>query len=137
MQSEQGGGDNPKVATSSPDHPEEVSVLVGIGGDQPPIRQYYIHGEQIIDGEAILARQVAVSATQGQSADTGGHEEGAHCRQAKDMRGMIHVTPGAAALDPYCACAGIDAYAPHTREIDHQTAITHREARATVAATAQ
>ena len=44
--------------------------------------------------------QVADAAAQGESPDAGGGDEARGCGQTECMRGVVHLTPGAAAPDP-------------------------------------
>ncbi len=110
-------------------------MLFGTGGDQTPVCQDHIDGEEIVNGEATCAGQMAEPATQGQSAHASGGDNATGCGQAKSMRGVIDISPGAAPLNTDRACCGVDANALHAGEVDDQTIITRPQTTAIVAAT--
>jgi hypothetical protein len=76
---------------------------------------------------------VADTATERQAADPRCRHEAARRGQPKDVRGVVHVAPQAAALDPYGPFGGIDADATHRPEIDDQPVVTHAQAGGVVA----
>ena len=67
VQPELEGGDHAEVAAPSPQGPEEARVLVGTGPDQPSGRGHDIGRLQVVDGHAVLAREVAVSPPEGEA----------------------------------------------------------------------
>ena len=67
MRLEQEARDHAKVAASSAHGPEEIGVLALAGRDKTAIGQDHIGLEQVVDREAILAREVAGAAAQGEA----------------------------------------------------------------------
>jgi hypothetical protein len=65
MQAEQERGDDAKVATTAPDGPEEVGIVVGAGVHLLAARQDELGLEQVVDREPALAGQMAKAASQG------------------------------------------------------------------------
>ena len=56
--------------------------------------------EQVVDGQAALAGQVAQAAAEGQAADAGGRDDPARRGEAVLVGGGVDLAPGAAAADP-------------------------------------
>ncbi len=136
MQPEEERRDDAEVAASTPDRPKEIRMLVGVGRDKAAIGQDDVHGQQVVDGQAIFARQVTQAATKGKAADAGGGDEAARCRHSEGVGGVVDLAPGAAALDAHGPRFRIDANALHLREVDHQPGVAGAEAGAVVAAPA-
>ena len=100
------------------------------------VGQHHVHVEQVVDGEAAGAREVADAAAEGEAADAGGGDDAAGGRQAEGVGGVVDVAPGAAALDAHGAVRRIDADALHRDEVDHQAVVADAEAGAVVPAAA-
>jgi hypothetical protein len=129
----QPGGD-PEVAAAAADGPEQVRVALvvdledlAVGGDE-------LGGEQAVDGQPVLADQVADPAAQGQAADAdrGGVAE------PGDQPVRLHrggVGPGGeAGLGPGGAGLGIDLDGGQLREVEHDPALGEAVAGGAVAA---
>ena len=72
---EQERGHDPEVATAAAQGPEEVGVLARARGDEAAVGQDQVRLEEVVDREAVTARQVADSAAQREAADAGGGDE--------------------------------------------------------------
>src|SRR5215475_14150354 len=77
---------------------------------------------------------MAEPTAQGQSANASGGDNAAGCGQAKSMRGVIDISPGAASLNTDRACCGVDANALHARQVDDQTISTRPQTTGIMAA---
>ena len=64
MQAEEERGDHAEIAAAAAHRPEEVRVLLDAGGDEVAVRQHDVHFEQVVDGEAALACEVAEPAAE-------------------------------------------------------------------------
>ena len=71
VQAEEERGHDPEVAAAAAHGPEEVGVLLRVGGDDAAVGQHHLDAEQVVDGQAVGAREVADAAAQGQPADAG------------------------------------------------------------------
>ncbi len=103
-------------------------------GEEGAVRQYDVYLEQVVDGEAALAGEVAEPTAERQPADAGGGDDAAGSRHAEGMGGAVHVRPGRAARDAHRATLRVDADAAHQGEIDDETIVADAEARAVVPA---
>src|SRR5262249_1198821 len=136
MQPEQERGHHAEVAPPAAHGPEEVAVVLGVGGDEATVRQHHIHAEQVVDSQAVGACEIADAAAQGEAADAGGGDEAAGGGQAEGMGGVIDVAPDAAALDAHGAVGGIDADALPAPQVDDQAVLAGAQAGAVVPAAA-
>jgi hypothetical protein len=64
MQLERKRGYDAEVSAAAPNRPEQIGILIDICLYECAIRQYYVGGEQIIDGESAFASQVPDPAAQ-------------------------------------------------------------------------
>ena len=133
---EQEGGDDAEVAAAAAHGPEEIGVLVLAGGHEPPVGQNHLDGQQVINRQAIGARQIAQPAAQRQAADAGGGDDAAGHGQAIGVCCLIDLAPGAAAPYAHGARRGIDVDGLHGREVNNQPIVHHRQAGAVMAAAA-
>ena len=62
-------GGHPEVAATAADRPEQVRVVVGVGPQQLAVGGDEVGGQQVVDGQAVLADQVADAAAEGDPAD--------------------------------------------------------------------
>jgi len=65
-------GDDAEIAAAAAERPEQVGVLFLARGDEAAVGEHNIGLDQIVDGEAVFARQIAVAAAQRQAGDAGG-----------------------------------------------------------------
>src|SRR5712691_1391974 len=130
------GGDHAEVAAAAPDAPEEVWVLSGtdvaeltVGGDD-------IGGDEVVAGQAVLARQPADAATQGEAGDARIGVGAAGGSQAEGLGLVIEFPPFDAALGSDGAPDRVNTDALHPAEINHQATVTHAVARDVMATAA-
>ena len=57
-------GDDPEVAATAADRPEQVRVVVGVDEPDLAVGGHDLRGEQRVDREAVLAHQVADAAAE-------------------------------------------------------------------------
>ena len=107
------GGDHAEVAAAAPDAPEEVRVLTGadvaelaVGGDD-------IGGDEVVAGQAVLARQPADAAPQGEAGDARVGVGAAGGGQAEGLGLVVEFPPLDAALGPDGAPGGVNPDALH------------------------
>lgn len=129
------GGDA-EIAAAAANGPEEVGVFVAIGSDKAAVGENHVHGEQVVNGEAVAATEIADAAAEGQAGDAGAGDEAGRCGQAEGVGGVVHVAPDAARFHADRFFERIHADAFHAGKINDQTAIAERQARAAVAAAA-
>ena len=56
MQPERERGDHAEVAAAAAHRPEQVGVLLGAGRDEAAVGQHHVGRQQVVDGQAVLAR---------------------------------------------------------------------------------
>ena len=134
VQLEQEAGDDAEVAAAAAQRPQQVGVLLLAGGDEAAIGQHDIGLEQIVDGQAVLARQVAMPAAQRQAGDAGGRNDARRDGQAEGMGSVVDVALRAAGANAGRAGLGVDAHAFHLRQVDDQAIVHAAKARPVVAA---
>src|SRR5690606_16379107 len=129
-------GDHAEVAAAALERPEQVWVLV-LGRAQPlAAGGHDVRGEEVVDGEAVLAHQPADAAAGREAGDAGVAHDAAGRRQAVRLRLVVDVAPERAALHPRRARGGIDVHAAHRREVDDDAAVADGGARHVVASAA-
>src|SRR5208283_3997413 len=93
MQAEFEGGHYAEVSAAAADRPEQVAILARVGGYKPAVREHHVNREQVVDGEAVLAGEVADASAQGETTHAGGGYETAGRGHAEGMGGMVDVAP--------------------------------------------
>src|SRR5262245_57805403 len=128
------GRDDPKVPTSTTHAPKELRIFCGTGGQETPICRDQIDRKEIITGEPVFpgyppqtpAQREARNACRGVRAAGGG--------QAKHLGLVIEFAPRHSAFRTGCPSRGVNTHALHLRQVNHETAVTHRIAWDVVAA---
>ena len=72
MGAEQEAGDDAEISPAAAQRPQEVTVLAFAGGREAAVGQHHVGLDEIVAGQAILTREVAVPAAKGQAGDSGG-----------------------------------------------------------------
>ena len=111
-------------------------MLRRVGGHKAPVGQHDIRLDQVVNGQAVLAREIAVAAAQREAGNAGRRDDPGRHGQSKRMTGMIHVALRATGSHPHGAVRRIDAHPLHQGEIDHQPVIATAQSGPVVAAAA-
>ncbi len=129
-------GDDAEVTPTAAQCPEEIRVVIGIHMEQVAIRGDDVHRQQVVDGEAVLAHEIADAAAQRDAAD-------AHrTRIAKPDREAMRARRGGdfrrrqARFGPHGRSIDIDLQPLHARQVEHDAAIRNAKTRHTVTAAA-
>src|SRR5262245_29897468 len=116
-------GDDPEVAASAPETPEQVGVLLlarhhelAVGGD-------HVARAQVVDRQPELAHQVADAATQGQSGDAGVADDPAGDGEPEDLALAVDVVVEATSFDADGLSQWVDARPSHERQVDHDAVV--------------
>ena len=129
---EQERGHHPEVAAAASHRPEEIRVLLRAGRDQTAVREHDVHAHEVVDGESVLAAQIADSAAQGEAAHARGREEPARHGQAEGVGRVVHVAPQAPSLDPHRGVLLVDPDPLQAREVEHEAVVAGAETRTVV-----
>jgi len=111
-------------------------MLARARGDLAAVGQDHVDFEEVVDSEAVAAREVTDSAAQREASDTSRGDEPARHRQPEGVGGVIDVTPHGAAGDPGRAIPRIDPDSCHRRQIEDEPAVARPETRPVVRAAA-
>jgi hypothetical protein len=136
VQPEQERGDDAEVPSAATERPEQVRVLVVARADDVAVGQDDLGLEQVVDGQAALAGEVAEAAAEREPADPGGRDDPAGRGQTVLVRRAVDLAPGAAAGDPDGPGLGIDLDALQRREVDDDAVVAGAQPGAVVAAAA-
>src|ERR1700682_2019741 len=102
------------------------------GRNKTAVGQDNVRFEQVINREAVLAREVPGAPADGEARNAGGRDDAKwHC-QSERVGGMIDVAGRAASINPNGSVCRIYAHAFHNREVAHQSVVATAKARATV-----
>ena len=131
-------GHHAEVAAAASHRPEQIRVLVGVGGHEASVCQHHVDFEEVVDGETTLAGEVTDAAAERQAAQTRGRDDAARRRRARTHASHGRHRPGAA---PPAATAdgrdvGIDSDSAHARQVDDEAVVDAAQAAAIVAAAA-
>ena len=99
MSLEQKAGDDPEIPTTAAQAPEQIGVLRLAGSHDLAAGEHDIGLDEVIDGEAMLARQVTHAATQRQAGDTCGGDNAEGDREPIGMGGVVDIARRATSLD--------------------------------------
>src|SRR5277367_6751331 len=127
--------DHPEVSAAPADSPEEVAVLVRAGRDKPSIRQDDIGRQKVVDGQAILSREVSHAAAQSKATHTCCRNDSRWHGEAEGVRSVVHVTPRGSAAYADGSCRGVDVNVFDARQVNHETIITNSQPSGVMAST--
>jgi hypothetical protein len=113
VQREPEGRDDAEVAATPAQRPEQVGVLVEGRPDEAALGGDHVGGEQVVDGQPVLAHEPADATAQRDSTDTGVAHDAAGRGKAVGLRLVVDVAPEGATLHPGGAARGIDPHGPH------------------------
>ena len=130
------GRDDAEVAAAAPQRPEEIGVLRRAGLLELAVRRHHVGGEQVVDGESVLAHQPAQAAAQRQPADPRVGDGAAGRGEPERLRLVIQLAPEHAALRPGRAGARVHVDALHGGQVDDQATVVGAVARRPVTAAA-
>ena len=102
------GSDHAEVTAATPEAPEEVRVLTGVDVAELAVGSNDISGNEVVAGQAILARQPADTAPQSEAGDTCIGVGAARSGQAEGLGLVIEFPPLDAALGPDGAPGGVN-----------------------------
>ena len=84
-------GHDPEVAAAAAEGPEQVGVLVVAGGQDISVGGDDLDGQEVVDGEAVLAHEPADAAAERQPGDPGGGDDPAGGGQSVDGRRPVEL----------------------------------------------
>ena len=128
VQAEPERGDDAEVAAAAAQRPEQVGVLDRGRPDDAALSGDHLGGEQVVDGEPVLAHQPADATAEGEPGDAGVAHDAAGGGQPAGLGLVVDVAPQGTTLHPGRAAGGVDPHGPHRRQVDHDPVVAHRGA---------
>src|SRR5262249_22683100 len=122
-----------EVAAAAAKRPEQVGVFVARRPDDAALGGDHLGGQQVVDGEPVLAHEVADAAAEGEPGDAGVAHDAAGGGQTAGLGLVVDGAPQGTTLHPGCAVGGVDPHGPHRRQVDHDPVVAHRGASHVVA----
>src|SRR5262245_28269500 len=123
-----------EIAASAAQAPEQVSVLGRACDQQGALSGDEVDRQEVVAGEAKLARQPAKTAAQCQAGNARIGDRASRGGQAECLGLAIEISPCGATFGAGCATHRVDADTAHASEIDHQSPLAYGVARSVVAA---
>jgi hypothetical protein len=104
-----------------------VAGFKALGVDAQPLarRGHEVDGEQVVDGQPVLAHQVPEAAAEGQPPDPRVADEPARRGEPAAGRRAVELAPQHAARRARRARLGVDRDGLHQRQVDHHAAVAH------------
>ncbi len=106
------------------------------GHHEPAVGEDHVGGQQVVDGQSVLARQVSHAAAERQTSDAGGRDDAGRYGEPEGVRGVVHVAPGAAAAHANGPRRRIDMDVVDRGKIDDQAIVADTQAAGVVASAA-
>src|SRR5882672_2611939 len=116
-------GHHTKVATTTPQAPEQVWVLTRTGREKLAICCDNICREYVVAAEAVLAHEPAKATTQGEAGHPRGGNDPTSAREAERLGFAVILTPRQTRLGTRRALGRIDPHALHPRQVNHEATI--------------
>ena len=136
MRLEQEARHDAEVAAAPAHGPEQVGMLALAGRHEAAVGKHHVDFEQVVDRQAVLAREVAGAAAERQPGHAGAPDDTERHREAERVGGMVYVGRRATRVHPHRLRLRIHAHALHQRQVDHQAVVAAGEPRAVVSAAA-
>ena len=102
----------------------EIAVFIGTRGNEPSVGQNQISGEQVVDGQPMLAGEVTQAASERQSTHAGGRYEASGHGETERMGRVVDSVPRATASHSHCSIVGIHAGVIDQREVQYRGGCT-------------
>ena len=129
-------GDDTEVPAPAPDAPEELGVLALVRLHEPTVGGHDVDGQQLIDGQPVLAHQPSDAPAEGQSRQPGVGDDAGRNGQPEGLGLAVELAEQHPRLGPRRPGLGVDADPPHRREVDEDPVVTRRVPREAVPAAA-
>ena len=93
--------------------PEQLAAAVLARGQHLAVGGHDVGAQQVVGGEAVLAREEAVAAAEREAGDADGGVRARHRREAERRGGLDHLAPGRARADARGPAVWIDEHRAH------------------------
>src|SRR5262249_32791649 len=133
MQPELERGDDSEVASAPPQAPEQLGMLVGARPNASAIRGDDLRGDKVVAGQAMLAHEPAVAASQCETSDACRGHDATDGGQPMALGRGVDVLPRGPGADHDKAPLDVDPRGAHCGQIEHEAIRADRVARDVVA----
>ena len=127
--------DHAEVPAPAPQAPEEVGITGFARTNDLPVGRDYRRAQEVVQGQAVQADQVADPAAEREPTDARVAERSARRREPMPLTGGIEILPERAAAARRGPRLGVDRDTPHQAQVDHEAAVPDAVPRDAVAAT--
>jgi hypothetical protein len=128
--------DDAEVAAASAERPEEIRLALRIALHDRAVREHDGCRDEVVDRQAVAAREMADAAAERQTADARRADDADRKRQPVLVRRREDVLQQRPSSDTRHPRIGIDERRVHRREVDHEPVVDAAETAAVVAAAA-
>ena len=125
-----------EVAAAAAQRPEEIFLMLGVRRHDGAVGEHDLGGDEVVDRQAALARQVSQPAAEREAADTGGRDDSRRDRESVLVGRLVDGAERCATLHAHHVRDWVDGDVGHRREVDHDPAVDRAETGAVVATAA-
>ena len=129
-------GHDAEVAAAAAQRPEQLGVLVGGRADRLAAGGDQLDGEDVVDGQAVLALEPARAAAEREPGDAGARDAPADGGEPVLLGGGVDLAPGQAAARADDPPLRVDDQLAQAADVDHEAVLDERRAGDRVAAAA-
>ncbi len=127
---------DPEIATTTAQCPEEILILVVAGGHLAAVSQHDIGRQQVVDRKADASRQVSDATAQRQATHPGRRDDAAGRGETERIGCMVDITQRGTAADIGDFLGGIDLHVIHPGQVKDQPVVDRAKSRDAVPAAA-
>jgi hypothetical protein len=113
------------VSAATAKRPEQIGMFVGGRTDDTALGGHHLGGQQVVDGEPVLAHEKADASTEREPGNAGVAHDAASGGQTVGLRLVVDVAPQRAALHQGRAADRVDPHGPHRRQVDDDAVVTY------------
>src|SRR5439155_22602125 len=105
------------------DRPEEIGLVVSVDAPHGAVRSHDLGRDEVVDGEPVLAHEIADTATQRDATEADGAGVAEADAEAVRARGGRELDRGPAGLGPRRPRRDVDLDAPHVVQVEDDPAL--------------
>ena len=118
-------GDDTEISAAAAKRPEQVGMFVGGRPDDAALGGDHLGGQQVVDGEPVLAHEKADARTEREPGNAGVAHDAASGGQTVGLRLVVDIAPQRTALHQCRAADRVDPHGPHRRQVDDDAVVAY------------